>query len=235
MEGENGMKFKEPLISGTIVRRYRRSLADVRLQNGKVVTVHSPGLGPMKGCYEPGKPVLLSDNQDAGRKNSLTWELISIDGVWIGVNPAVAKKVLVEAIESSSIPQLSDVEIQKETAYGLNKKSDLIVQGMEHNCFINIYSTGWVEKDVAFFPDAPARRATEELQDLSEIAAKGHRAIAFFLVLRGDCSALEFSEEIDGTFARTARAAMKSGVEVLAYKAIVSPEEISLGTQLVVH
>jgi len=226
------MKFRSPLIRGTIVKRYRRSLVDVKLDNGRIVTAHSPSLGPMTGCYEPGRPAMLSDSHDPNRKHPLTWELIDMGGIWVGVNPSAAKKVLVEAIDTSGIPSLAGYETLKETTYGRNKKTDLILQGMEHNCFINTYSVSWAENDVALFPDAVSTRATTQLRELAEIPTEGHRSIAFFLVQRSDCSRLTIAAGINSELQQALRGARNAGVEILVYRSVVSPEEITLGSPI---
>ncbi len=224
------MKFKTPLLQGTILRRYRRSLADVRLANGKVVTVHSPGLGPMTGAYKPGSPVFVSDSQDASRKHGMTWELISIDGTLIGINPVVARKVFQESIEEGLFPSLSSYQIQRETRYGLNRKADLILQGMENNCFINVYSVSWVENGDAFFPDTPGDRLSDQIRSLLDVAVNGHRAMVLVLVQRGDAKRLRLAGETPTLEA--IREAQSGGVELLAYNAYITSEEIRLDRQL---
>jgi len=231
---EIGMRFKTPLLQGTILKRYRRSLADVRLSSGKVVTVHSPGLGPMTGAYEPGSPVFVSDSQDTSRKHGLTWEMISIKGTWIGINPVVARKVLQESIEVGGFPSLTSYQIQRETRYGLNKRADLILQGMENNCFINVYSVSWVENGDALFPDARNDRICEQVRSLSEVATNGHRAMIFFLVQREDARQFRFAGNIDPQTVKAIQEAQTLGVELFAYNARITPEEIFLGTQLTV-
>jgi sugar fermentation stimulation protein A len=226
------MKFRSPLIAGTIVKRYRRSLADVRLDNGNLVTVHSPALGPMMGCYRPGMPVLLSDSQDASRKHALTWELISIDDTWIGINPSVARRVLQESIESGKIPSLASYQIQRETRYGLNRRTDLILQGMENNCFINAYSVSWVENGEALFPEAPNPRVCDQITELADITAQGHRAMVFLFVQRGDAVRLRLAEDIDQTIPGALLDARTAGVEIVAYRARITREEIELGDQI---
>jgi len=226
------MKFKSPLIAGTIVKRYRRSLADVKLESGELVTVHSPGLGPMTGCYQPGMPVLLSDSQDTSRKHGLTWELISIDNTWIGINPSVARKVLQESVESGVIPSLRSYQIQRETRYGLNRRTDLILQGMENNCFINAYSISWVENGDALFPEVPNPRVRDQIAELGDITAKGHRAMIFLFVQRDDAVRVRLADEIDADIPGALRVARTAGVEIVAYRARITREEIDLGDQI---
>jgi sugar fermentation stimulation protein A len=54
------MLFQSRLVRGTLVQRYKRFLADVRLPNGEMVTAHCTNTGSMLGCKEPGSAVYLS-------------------------------------------------------------------------------------------------------------------------------------------------------------------------------
>lgn len=226
------MIFPEPLIAGTLVRRFRRSLADVRLTNGKVVTVFSPGLGPMTGCSEPGRPVLLSDSRDANRKNRLTWELINMHETWVSVNPAHARRVVQESLEQHSIPTLTDYELQTEAFPGFGRKTDFILQGMERNCFVTVFSVSWAEHDVAMFPDAPSPRFRERIDELADISRRLHHAVALFIVLRPDCSRFRLVHFLDQNFADACEAATQAGVELLVYRATVTPGEVALGSPI---
>ena len=226
------MKFAAPLISGTLIKRYRRSLADVKLDNGSIVTAHSPSLGSMAGCSDPGRTVLLSDSGDTSRRHPLTWELIDVDGTWVGVNPGMARKIAREAIMDGAIPSLHNYEIQSEATYGKTRKIDLILQSMEQNCFINIHNVTWVQEGVALFPDAVSESPKKSLYELTEIAGQGHRAVAFFLVQRGDCEIFKPAEQIDRDYLKAILKAQSAGVEITVYRAAVTPHEITLGVPL---
>lgn len=224
------MKFASTLLPGTLIKRYRRSLADVQLDDGGVVTAHCPAFGPMKTCLEPGRPVMLSDSKNQARLHPLTWELIDMNGSWVCVNPAFARKLILEALQDSALPALREYEVQTEATYGKGKSIDIILQGMEQNCFVNVYSVTWVEDDIALFPDSANVRAVQSLNALAEISRQGHRAIAYFVIQRGDCSSFKPAEQVDRAFLKSMLAARSAEVEFVAYRAAVTPEGISLGT-----
>ncbi len=213
-----------------MIRRYRRSLAEVRLETGEVETVYSPGLGQMRGCYKEGAPVMLSESPDPGRKHRLTWELINIDGVWVGVNPITARRVLQESLEQSLLPTFHDYTLEQESSH--DKKADLILQGMEHTCFLNTFGVSWGESGSALFPDNSNQRLREQFLTLAEIPKRGHRAVAFFLVQRTDCTVLRIPDNADDADRRAITAAQQAGVEFLVHKADISFDMITLGTQI---
>lgn len=213
-----------------MIRRYRRSLAEVRLETGEVNTVYSPGLGQMRGCYKEGAPVMLSESPDPGRKHRLTWELINIDDVWIGVNPITARRVLQESLEQSLLPTFHDYTLEQESSH--DKKADLILQGMEHTCFLNAFGVSWGENGSAWFPDNSNQHLREQFHTLAEIPKRGHRAVAFFLVQRNDCANLRIPEDADNSDRDAITAAHKAGVEFLVHQVNISFDMISLGMQI---
>ena len=86
------------LTPGTLIRRYKRFLADVCLENGTTVTAHCPNSGSMKACCEPGRPVYLSFHDNPRRKLSYTWELIDMPDSLVGVNTQVPNRLTAHAI-----------------------------------------------------------------------------------------------------------------------------------------
>ena len=224
------MKFPAPLVSGTLLKRHRRSLVDVKLDDGRIVTAHNASFGQMTACSEIGRPVLLSESLHEGRRHPHTWEMIDMNGVWVGVNPANARKAVLEAIADKEIPLLHDHELQKDVSFGRGRQIDLILEGMEQNSFVNIHNVTWAESDVACFPDAVSPPAQKSMQGLAAIARQGHRAVAIFVVQRSDCSRFKPAEHVDKDFLKAFLAAENAGVEVLPYRAVVTPQEVTLGT-----
>ena len=223
------MNFPSPLINGTLIKRYRRSLADVRLEGDRVVTVHVFSLGSMKGCSEPGRPVLISDSGDRTRRHPLTLEMIDVNGVWVGANPTLSRHVVHEALQRGEIETLRGYRIEGEAIFGRGRRVDIVLQNMEENCFINVHSITWVEHGNALFPDTPGNSARRSLEELSGVAGQGHRAIALFHVLRGDCERARSAKQGDPDCLKALSDAKRAGVGMLAYRAGVSPSGISLG------
>jgi sugar fermentation stimulation protein A len=184
----------------------------------------------MQGISEPGRTVMLSDSGLETRRNRLTWELLDLNGMWVGVNTAIPLKVLVESIKAKAIPSLTEFgEPHVDVRYGHGNRIDVMLEGMEQNCFIDAFHVSWVENGVAMFPEVPSPRVTKSFQQLTEIAQQGHRAVAFFLVQRSDATLLRPVAEAGANFLNAMRTARDAGVQLAVYQAIISLEEITLG------
>jgi sugar fermentation stimulation protein A len=223
------MKFATELIGGKLVRRYRRFLVDVELENGEVVTAHCPNSGTMVGCCQEGRSVLLSETANVHRRNKYTWEFIKVANTWVGVNVSTPRKLVVEALTLKALPVLSSYgDMTLDASYGRGNKVDIVMHGAEQNAFINVYHVSWAEEGIARFPETPNARARKGLRDLTEIARQGHHAVAFFLVQRADCTRFAPAAMVDPEWGRLFREAASAGVDMMAYRTAISRKEISL-------
>lgn len=222
-----------PLIAGTLVRRYKRFLADVILEDGSLVTVHCPNSGSMKGCATPGSRVMLSRSTNPGRTYPLTWELVESDGCWAGINTSLPNRLVREAIENGTVGELQGYDgIRPEVAYGQRSRIDLLLEGPVGRCYVEVKNVTLVEGDRALFPDAVTTRGQKHLNELMRVVREGERGVIFFTVQRGDGGSVSPADAIDPEYGRLLRLALDSGVEALAYRAAVSPEEIRLTHRL---
>jgi sugar fermentation stimulation protein A len=176
--------------------------------------------------------VIVSDSGDVTRHHPTTWELIDMHGTWVGVNPTVSRKIVRQAILDGEIRSLRGYTIQSEALPGKPKRVDFILQNMKENCFINIQSVTWAERGCAWFPDSATEPPRKMLNDLTDIARQGHRAIALFHVLRGDCRRMKPAVHIDKEYGKALRRAKRAGVEIRVFRANVTPEEITLGVPI---
>lgn len=231
------MKFSSPLIPATLIRRYKRFLADVILEAGDEVTVHTPNTGAMSGCAEPGSRVWLQDSGNPARKYPLGWELsTSTAGTLIGVNTHRANQLVQEGIETGVIEELQGYpSLRREVRYGEEgSRIDLLLQhGARPACYIEVKSVTLLrEAGVAAFPDAVTQRGAKHLRELIGMVHQGYRAVLLFCVQRADAEVFEPARDIDPVYADTLATAVQQGVEVLAYRAQLSPTEITLTTRL---
>ena len=231
------MKFSSPLIPATLVRRYKRFLADVILEAGDEVTVHTPNTGAMLGCAEPGSRVWLQDSGNPVRKYPLGWELSTSEtGTLIGVNTHLANQLVQEGIETGAIEELQGYEsLRREVGYGdEGSRIDLLLQHPARPaCYIEVKNVTLLQAaGVAAFPDAVSQRGSKHLRELTRLVAQGYRAVLLFCVQRADAEVVEPARDIDPVYADTLATAVEQGVEVLAYRARVSPTEITLQTRL---
>ncbi len=144
------------LISGTLIRRYKRFLADVQLENGDTVTAHCPNTGSMKGCSQPGQTVYLSIHNNPKRKLKYTWELIEMPASLVGVNTLVPNRLVFESIKNGQIPELAGYDtLETEVGIGNHSRIDLMLSGSpQRQCYVEIKNCTLVADGVACFPDA---------------------------------------------------------------------------------
>jgi sugar fermentation stimulation protein A len=230
------MKLPQPLHPGTLIRRYKRFLADIELESGEIVSAHCPNSGSMKGCARPGNPVLLSSSDNPHRKLRYTWELVQVNGLWVGINTNLPNKLAREAIEKGIAEELAGYEnIRPEVRYGVNSRIDLFLSGSPGRCYVEIKNVTLVEGDVALFPDSVTLRGQKHLRELIQVVREGNRGVIFFVVQRGDAHSLAPADDIDPEYGRLLRLAVKNGVEALVYQAHVEPGEIFLSHHLPVR
>ncbi|MCR4439140.1 MAG: DNA/RNA nuclease SfsA [bacterium] len=223
------MQLPAPLFSGTLVRRYQRFLADVRLADGRLVTAHCPNSGSMRGCSAPGSLVLLSAANDRKRRCAFTWELLMVDGTSVGINPLRANPLVAEAWRGGLVPELSGyAELKPEVRFGPHTRFDFMLAGPDGRCFVEVKNVTLVEDGVAYFPDAVTTRGKRHLEELVGAVARGWRAVIFFVVQGGDARLLRPADHIDPAYAGALRQALAAGVECVAYRARVSESCIEL-------
>lgn len=226
------MHFPHPLIEGLLVRRYKRFLADVTLPDGRMITAHTANTGAMTGCCEPGARVWLSRADNPKRKYPLTWELIEVaPGVICGINTLFSNRLVREAIEVGSIPELAGYsQLFSEVRYGQEKSriDFLLKDDAMSPCYVEVKNVTLVEEGVGRFPDAVSRRGAKHLRELMQVVTAGSRAVIFFCVQREDCQQVRPADAVDAEYGRTLRQALDAGVEALAWRARVSVDEIKL-------
>ena len=224
-----------PLTPGVLQRRYKRFLAEVRLESGEEVVAHCPNPGRMTTCAAPGCRVWLSHHDSPRRKLAWTWELSELDGVTVLVNTARPNRVVEEAVCSGRIPRLRGyARIRREVRYGERSRVDLLLEDPRRGrCFVEVKSVTLGAGDgAAAFPDAVSARAARHAEELAAQVERGDRAVLLFLVSRGDVSHVRPADEVDPAYGVALRAAAGAGVEVLAHRALISLQTIQVGEAL---
>jgi sugar fermentation stimulation protein A len=230
------MHFPSRLIRGTLVQRYKRFFADVRLPNGEIVTAHCTNTGSMMGCKEPGSPVYISRSDKEGRRLLYTWEIIGVGRTWVGINTMHPNRLVAEAVAKGAIRELQGYDnIRREVVTRQGTRLDLCLEKKNGMCFVEVKNVTLVIGGAAAFPDAVSERGTKHLKELMWLRHKGHRAALVFVIQRNDCSIFRPADEIDATYGRWLRRAVRARVEVLPYRAHVTPREIVLTERLPVR
>ncbi len=226
------MIFSEKLVHGTLINRYKRFLADVRLDDGTEVVAHCTNSGSMKSCLENGAEVYLTPVNDPKRKTKFTWEMIKINGDWVGINTGNPNKLAFEAISAGTIPELAGYTIVKREVKFDDSRFDVFAENDIEKCFIEVKNVTMKEGKYALFPDAVTTRGQKHLKTLMEVKAEGMRAVMLYIIQRSDVEIFAPATEIDPEYAKTLEIAVNAGVEVIAMKAKVSPNKIELVKRL---
>ncbi len=228
------MRYEAPLIRGTLVRRYKRFLADMVLEDGSETTVHCPNTGSMMGCQTPGSAVWLLPASNPARKYPLGWELVEAEpSVLVGINTGRSNALVAEALERKMIPELAGYgAVRREvTVPGTRSRIDFLLGGhtSDPDCYLEVKNvTAAVSGDEAFFPDAVSTRAVRHVDELAALLAQGHRSAMCFCVQRGDVSRVRPADRIDPAYGKALRRAVRAGVEVYALRAEITPASVSL-------
>lgn len=229
------MKFPAPLIRGRLIKRYKRFLADITLDDGRELTATCPNTGSMLGLTAPGSAVWLSKSDSPTRKYAHTWELIENDlgagPQLVGINTNHPNKIVAEAIEAKKIPELKGfASLKREVKYGVSSRIDILLDDPAKGlAYVEIKNVHLMRTSgLAEFPDSVTERGVKHLHELAAMVAAGHRAVMVYLIQRADAESLAFAADIDPSYAAALQAARQAGVETLAYRCRMTLDGIEL-------
>ena len=227
-----------PLFSvGTLVRRYKRFLADIETKDG-LITVHCPNTGRMLGCSQPGSEVWYSDSANMARKYRHTLEVVRSNTDLVGINTMRANSLFSEALDSGVIKELSDfarIRSEPKTLSKSGRFDFLLGQGREH-CFVEVKNVTFsLGGGVGAFPDAISERALRHVSQLEVALSAGYRAVLFFCVQHTGIQRVTFADDIHPEYGEAVRAAVGKGMEVLAYSCSISRNCIELTNRISVE
>ena len=221
-----------PLIPGRLIKRYKRFLADIELDTGKIITAHCPNTGPMTGVYIPDARVQVSKSNNPKRKLAYTWEMIQINSTWVGTNTAVPNRVVKLALSQKLFPELAPRynKVRSEVPYGKDKKSrvDFLLSGDDRQLeiYVEVKSVTLSKDNLALFPDTVTIRGQKHLLELTDLLPQS-KAVMLYFINRGDCDRFAPSDSCDPLYGELLRTAVAKGVEVLPYRFEITPEGIS--------
>jgi sugar fermentation stimulation protein A len=233
------MQFTTPLVSGTLVQRYKRFLADVRLDNGEAITATCPNTGSLLGLNTPGLRVWLSLSDNPTRKYRHTLEMVEVDlgrgPSLVGINTGHPNRLVADAIAAGQIKPLSGYAgLRREVKYGRNSRIDILLEDASRGtCYVEIKNVHMMRKSgLAEFPDCITARGVKHLRELADMVRLGHRAVMVYLVQRNDAKSFTLARDLDATYAEAFSIATAAGVEAIALKCRMSPLEISIDKQI---
>ncbi|MHA7887378.1 DNA/RNA nuclease SfsA [Roseicyclus sp.] len=230
------MRFPTPLVRATLLRRYKRFLSDVVLEDGREVVAHCPNPGSMMGLARPGAVVWLEPNDDPKKKLGFGWRLEELEGGHMaGIDANLPNRIVAEALAEGRIPALRGYgTIRPEQRYGENSRIDfLLTESGRPDAFVEVKNVHLRRAgDWAEFPDCVTARGTKHLHELARIAEGGGRAVMLYVVQRSDCARFRLAGDLDPAYARAFDAARAAGVEMLCHGTRITTEGVWLDAPL---
>jgi sugar fermentation stimulation protein A len=229
------MRFPAPLIPATLVRRYKRFLADVVMPNGEEITVHVANPGAMTGLNTAGSRIWLSKSDNPARKLPYSWELIEVDfGAsleLVGINTGHPNSIVAEAISAGAISELTGYSsIRREVKYGKNSRVDFLLESPDRPpCYVEVKNVHLMRQHgLAEFPDSVTARGAKHLDELADMVTQGHRAVMLYLIQIGSAGRFALAADIDPAYAKGFARAQAAGVEAIAYRCTISGDGIAV-------
>jgi sugar fermentation stimulation protein A len=222
------------LIKGVLIKRYKRFLADVKLDNGEIITAHCPNSGRMIECSEPGSNVYLSYHDNPKRKLQYTWELIKMPSSLVGVNTNIPNLLVFNTIKDGNIPELNGyTEFNREKSVGKNSRLDIFLEKKRRkSCYVEVKNCTLVRDRLASFPDAVTARGLKHLKELQELKKNNNRCVMFYLVQRLDAERFTPEYPIDPAYGNELKKAKQNGVEILVYDVNIDLKKISINNKI---
>ena len=227
------MKFKERLLQGILIKRYKRFFVDLK-HKSKIITAHCPNSGSMMGLLNEGNKVWFSKSNNPNRKLKYTLEIIEIEKKLVGINTHLTNKIVYEALSKNKIKKLSKFNnIKTEVKFSDDTRFDFFLRNENKKCFLEVKNvTLKRNKKIAEFPDAITTRGKKHLLNLIKAKKKGFDSYILYLIQRSDCDSFKIAEDIDFEYKNAFDKALKAGVQILCYDCKISNEEVKINNQI---
>ncbi len=227
------MNFKETLISGELIKRYKRFFADVKIGNN-VITAHCPNTGSMMGLLKTGNRVWLSKSDNPKRKLKYTLQIIENQKVKVGINTHLTNKIVLDALNNSLIKELRNFDIiNQEVKFGENTRFDFLITKKTKKTFIEVKNvTLSRQRGLAEFPDSVTSRGLKHIKELINASKKGYEIFILYVIQRDDCKKFALAKDIDPEYCELLVKAVKKKLNVICYDCKFSAKGIKLNRRI---
>jgi sugar fermentation stimulation protein A len=230
------MKFKEKILEGFFLKRYKRFFVDVMI-DGNIITTYCPNTGSLKGMLNENAKVLVAKVDNPKAKLKYRLEAIKHKGVYVGINTSLPNGIIYEAIKEKKILNHLQGEIKTEVKYGKNSRVDIFIDNPKgKNCFIEVKSVTLSRlKGLSEFPDAKTTRGSKHLIELAEMSKQGNDCYLVYLIQRKDVEMFSIAKDIDEEYYKNSIIAKNNGVKFIEFSGEVSKKGINVIQQVKIN
>ncbi len=227
------MNFENKLISGVLIKRYKRFFVDVLIKNKKI-TAHCPNTGSMLGLVDKGLKVWLTKSNNPKRKLQYTLQVVEKNGSKVGVNTHLTNKIFSHGVKSNYIKEFhKNDEIQSEVKFGLNTRFDFLIKNKKTKTFVEVKNVTLSRSSgIAEFPDAITARGAKHITELLSASKKGFKIVIAFIVQREDCKKFKIAKDIDVNYSLLLTDAIKKNLQIICYDCKFSTKGIKINKKL---
>jgi sugar fermentation stimulation protein A len=227
------MNFENKLISGQLIKRYKRFFVDIKMK-GKIITAHCPNTGSMQGLLKKGNKVWVTKSENPNRKLKYTLQIIEVGKSKIGVNTYLTNKIVHHALKNNHISEIkNNIQIKPETNFGLNTRFDFLITKNNFKAFIEVKNVTLSRiNGLAEFPDAITTRGLKHINELINASKRGYKIYILYLIQRDDCKLFKIAQDIDVEYSNSLLKAVKKKLNILCYDCKFSSKGIKLNQKV---
>ena len=227
------MNFENKLISGQLIKRYKRFFVDIKVKK-KIITAHCPNTGSMLGLLKKNSKVWISKSNNLKRKLKYTLQIIEDKKSKVGVNTHLTNKIVLDALQKNLIQEFDkDIKIKPETKFGVNTRFDFLITKKKYKAFIEVKNvTLSRNKGLAEFPDSITSRGLKHINELIKASKKGYKIFILYLIQRDDCKKFTIARDIDKDYSISLSKAVKKKLNILCYDCKFSSKGIKLNRKV---
>ena len=227
------MKFKDRLLQGTFIKRYKRFFVNINFGD-KIITAHCPNTGSMMGLLNKGNKTWFSESNNPKRKLKYSLEIIEVEKNLVGINTLLTNKLVFEALNLKKIKKLTEFDnIKTEVKFSNSTRFDFLISNSKEKCFLEVKNVTLLRnKKIAEFPDAITSRGTKHLYELINAKKKGFQSCILYLIQRQDCKSFKIANDIDRDYKNAFDKALKAGVKILCYDCKIDYKEVKINNQI---
>lgn len=215
------------IFKGKFKSRPNRFIANVEI-NGEIITCHVKNTGRCKELLTPDALVYLEKSDNHNRKTAYDLVAVEKGNRLINMDSQIPNKAVCEWIKNGNL--LGENPFVKPECTFENSRFDFYVQSENGNrkAFVEVKGCTLEENGVCKFPDAPTLRGVKHIEELIKSVKQGYEAYIFFLIQMNNVKYFMPNYDTHKEFGEILKKAEQSGVKILAYDSLVTPNSIEV-------